>query len=381
MTDVLQIGSGTRVDPAAPALRALAIYLPQFHPVRENDAWWGRGFTEWTNVTKATPLFAGHYQPHLPADLGFTDLRVPDVREAQAKLARAHGIHGFCYYHYWFSGRRILERPFDEVLMSGSPEFPFCLCWANENWTRRWDGQDQEVLLQQDYSPADDVAHIQSLLPAFADPRYIRVGGKPVFLVYRTGLMPEPARTAERWRNEAMRAGIGDLYLIRVENFTRDPVPSDIGFDAAMPFAPDWRSSPPARRPSAIARILRRLKLHDPMLERQNVMSYADLADSFLARPASTYLQYPCVTPMWDNSARRKVGAAIFHDSTPALYERWLRLAGERFVAPSPDENLIFINAWNEWAEGNHLEPCQRWGRAYLDATRDALAAVESARR
>jgi lipopolysaccharide biosynthesis protein len=381
VTDVLQSGRETRVDSASPSLRALAIYLPQFHPVPENDAWWGRGFTEWTNVTKARPLFDGHYQPHLPADLGFCDLRVPEVRQAQAELARAHGIHGFCYYHYWFSGRRILQRPFDDVLASGSPDLPFCLCWANENWTRRWDGQDQEVLLQQHYSAADDTAHIQSLLPAFADPRYIRVDGKPVFLVYRTGLMPEPARTAERWRSEAMRAGIGDLYLIRVENFTRDPVPSDIGFDAAMPFAPDWRSNPPARRPSAIARMLRRLKLHDPVLERQRVMSYADLAESVLARPATGYLQYPCVTPMWDNSARRKVGAAIFHDSTPALYERWLRDAAGRFVPPSPDENLIFINAWNEWAEGNHLEPCQRWGRAYLEATRDALAAVEASRR
>jgi lipopolysaccharide biosynthesis protein len=375
VTDVLPTAAATPVARAKARLRALAIYLPQFHPIPENDLWWGKGFTEWTNVASARPLFRGHHQPHLPADLGYYDLRLPQVREAQAQMARDAGIHGFCYYHYWFSGKRVLERPFTEVLQSGSPDFPFCLCWANENWTRRWDGQDKEILLAQHYSAADDLAHIRSLLPAFADPRYIRIDGRPVFLVYRTALLPDPARTAERWREACVRAGIGDLYLIRVENFTADPVPSSIGFDAAMSFAPDWRSSPPARRPHKLVRIMRRLQLADPFLERQMVMSYADLAANFLARPAAPYVRYPSVTPMWDNSARRRQrGAAIFHGSTPQLYQRWLEQTASRFEPPSHDENLIFINAWNEWAEGNHLEPCQRWGTAYLDATRDALA-------
>jgi lipopolysaccharide biosynthesis protein len=377
MTGTMERTATLQRSSHAEGLRALAIYLPQFHPTPENDAWWGRGFTEWTNVTRATPLFAGHYQPHLPADLGFCDLRLPQVRAAQAELARDAGIHGFCYYHYWFSGRRILERPFNDVLHSGEPDFPFCLCWANENWTRRWDGLERDVLLEQRYSAADDVAHIQALLPAFADSRYIRVDGKPVFLVYRTGLLPEPARTAERWRNEAIRAGIGDLYLIRVENFTSDPVPTDIGFDAAMPFAPDWRMQIPARRASTVQRVMRRMQLSEPLFERQQVMAYADLASSVLSRAPATYLQYPCVTPMWDNTARRRErGAAIFHGSTPDLYRRWLQDAVARFAPPSPDEKFLFINAWNEWAEGNHLEPCQRWGRAYLDATRDVLAAA-----
>lgn len=377
MTGLLEHPATTRASTSPAGLRALAIYLPQFHPIAENDAWWGKGFTEWTNVTRAKPLFAGHYQPHLPADLGFCDLRLPEVRAAQAELARDAGIHGFCYYHYWFSGRRILERPFEEVLQSGDPAFPFCLCWANENWTRRWDGLERDVLLEQRYSAADDVAHIQSLLPAFADSRYIRIDGRPVFLVYRTGLLPEPARTAERWRAEAMRAGIGDLYLIRMENFTADPVPSDIGFDAAMPFAPDWRAQIPARRPSVLQRVLRRMNLVEPLFERQQVMSYDDLASSMLSRRSADYLQFPCVTPMWDNTARRRDrGAAIFHGSTPELYAGWLREAIDRFVPPSSDENLVFINAWNEWAEGNHLEPCQRWGTAYLDATRDVLASA-----
>ena len=361
--------------PVSPQIRALAIYLPQFHPIPENDQWWGTGFTEWTNVSKARPLFPGHHQPHLPTDLGYYDLRLPEVRAAQANMARDAGIHGFCYYHYWFSGRRVLERPFAEVLQSGEPDFPFCLCWANENWTRRWDGHERDVLLQQRYSAADDLAHIQSLFPAFADPRYIRIDGRPVFLVYRTGLLPEPARTAERWRNAAVRAGIGDLYLIRVEAFTDDPAPSDIGFDAAMPFTPDWRALPPARRPSAVHRVLRRMQLADPLLERHAVMEYGDLAAGALARRAVPYVRYPCVTPMWDNSPRRRTqGAAVFEGSTPALYGSWLAEEVARFEAPSPDENLVFINAWNEWAEGNHLEPCSRWGTAYLDATRDVLA-------
>jgi len=189
-------------------IRAIALYLPQFHPVPENDEWWGRGFTEWRNVAKAKALFPGHYQPHLPADLGFYDLRLPEVREAQAELASQHGIHGFCYYHYWFNGRRILERPFNEVLESGKPDFPFCLCWANENWTRVWDGGERNVLLEQHYSFEDDLAHIRSLIPAFKDPRYIRINGKPLFLVYRTELLPDPAKTAALWQKEAIKAGL-----------------------------------------------------------------------------------------------------------------------------------------------------------------------------
>ncbi|MGH9586930.1 MAG: glycoside hydrolase family 99-like domain-containing protein, partial [Acidobacteriaceae bacterium] len=232
MAEVLQM---------ADDVRAIAFYLPQYHPIPENDAWWGKGFTEWTRVVEATRLFHSHCQPQLPEQLGFYDLRVPEVREAQAELARQHGIHGFCYYHYWFNGKRLLERPFTEVLASKRPEFPFCLCWANENWTRRWDGQSQDVLMAQHYSPEGDRAMIRELLPAFRDPRYIRVRGRPLFLVYRAGGLPDPRATAAIWREEAAAAGLPGLYLCRAESLDEAVSPQDptqIGFDAACEFPP-----------------------------------------------------------------------------------------------------------------------------------------------
>ena len=219
-----------------PRVRAIAFYLPQYHPTAENDQWWGTGFTDWTNVVRARPLFPGHYQPRLPADLGFYDLRLPEVREAQAELAREHGIYGFCYYHYWFHGKRLLERPFNKVLASGEPDFPFCLCWANENWTRIWDGLDEKVLIEQ-----DDRRHMRWLAQAFRDRRYIRIGDKPLFLVYRAARMPDPLQTATIWREEARKMGIGDIYLCRVESATGEHGdPQLIGFDAAVEFQPDW---------------------------------------------------------------------------------------------------------------------------------------------
>ncbi len=358
-------------------IKSICFYLPQFHPVPENDEWWGKGFTEWRNVTKARPLFPGHYQPHQPADLGFYDLRLPEVREAQAELARQHGIHGFCYYHYWFNGRRILERPFNDVLESGKPDLPFCLCWANENWTRVWDGGERDVLLEQKYSFEDDLAHIRSLIPAFKDPRYICINGKPLFLVYRTELLPDPAKTAALWQEEAMKAGLPGLYLARVENFVKDVDPNSIGFDAAVEFAPDASKGGEILFRGRMATLLGKLNLLPAVFRDNRVYSYSATMLGMLAKPEPGYPWFRCVSPMWDNSARRSVNANIFIGSTPALFRQWLgKIADRTRQRFEGDERIVFINAWNEWAEGCHLEPDQKWGHAYLEATRDALTAA-----
>jgi Glycosyltransferase WbsX len=359
------------------ALDVVAFYLPQFHPIPENDAWWGQGFTEWRNVAKATPLFPGHYQPHLPGELGFYDLRLPQVREAQADLAREHGVSAFCYYHYWFAGKRLLERPFDEVLASGRPDIPFLLCWANENWTRVWDGGARDVLMPQSYSDGDDVAHFGYLARAFEDPRYVRVDGKPVFLVYRASDLPDARRTTETWRREAKRLGIGELFLCRVDSFAseRYSAPGEWGFDAAVAFIPDYTTLPRPLRRSVFWRGMRTLGLTAKGY-RQNVWQYDDVVADMLARPEPAYPRLPCVTVSWDNSPRRREHAVIYRDATPESYERWLRAEAERLRARDDVPHLLFVNAWNEWAEGSHLEPDAQWGRAYLEATGRVVADV-----
>ena len=372
------------------AVRGVAFHLPQFHPIPENDKWWGKGFTEWTNVVKATQRLPGHYQPHLPADLGFYDLRLPEARAAQAELAATYGIYGFCYYHYWFNGHQLLERPVNDIWKTGEPNFPFCLCWANENWTRRWDGQEAEILLEQKYSLDDDLAHIRALIPFFHDPRYIRVMDRPFLAVYRVALLPDPQRTADIWRREVERAGLKGIFLVQVETGAKEfSDPRNIGFDCSLEFEPRW---------SELGRfqIFRRKWWHRHKLGtgevvfRDNVVyQYEDLVRRALAEPLPAYPRIPCVCPGWDNSPRRKTGAVIFMNSTPERYERWLREIVDRRAARTgvdgnsgiSPESLVFINAWNEWAEGNHLEPCQKWGRAYLEATGRALAAGRNRQR
>lgn len=345
--------------------KLIAFYLPQFHPIPENDEWWGKGFTEWTNVTRARPLYRRHHQPHLPADLGFYDLRLPEVREAQAALAREYGVHGFCYYHYWFSGRRLLERPFNEVLQTGKPELPFCLCWANEQWTRRWNAEGRHVLVKQEYSPEDDVRHIRWLISAFADKRYIRVEGKPLFLVYRVDCLPDAARTAAVWREEAKAAGLGDLFLCSVDGNFQRADPRTTGFDAAVEFQPDLLFYQNIRT-RAWLRFLR-------WAFRRPLLTYDDLVRRAVNGNAPEYRRFRGVTPSWDNTARRGKGAFILEGANPDAYGDWL-VRTIRESAPTADgDRIVFVNAWNEWAEGNHLEPCQRWGRAYLEATRAAL--------
>ncbi len=363
--------------------RLITFYLPQFHPIPENDQWWGKGFTEWKNAVRARPLVKDHYQPHLPSELGFYDLRSPETRQAQADLARQYGIHGFCYYHYWFGGKRLLERPLDEVLASGQPDFPFCVCWANENWTRRWDGEEHEILMQQTYSREDDLAHIRALIPYFQDRRYIKVDGRPLVLIYRVSSLPHPEETAAIWRREANKAGFPDLYLCTVVSLgTLDFDPASIGFDAAVDFPPtcNHRTQPirPLRcRFKGLDRQARRF-FRDPYCEHA-ILRYSDLAKNIMDRAEPPYKLFPGVSPGWDNSARRKRGASVYLGSTPEIYRSWLdhsiNQAQRRFE--NQDERLVFINAWNEWAEGNHLEPDQKWGRRYLEETRRSLESCD----
>lgn len=361
--------AGAEVDgPPGGSARVLAFYLPQFHPIPENDAWWGPGFTEWTSVARGRPAFPGHDQPRLPGELGFYDLRLPEVMEAQAELARSHGVDGFCFYHYWFQGRRLLEAPVERLLVSGRPDLPFCLCWANESWTRAWDGRSDEVLIAQEYSEDDDRAHLRDLLRFFADPRYVRVQGRPLFLVYRPSRLPDPRRTAEAWREEAARAGLPGLHLCGVESFFEDRAgPEAYGFDAAVEFQPDWAN---LGEPLA-----------HPAFGRHRVYDYGAFVAAQLAKPDAPYRRYPCVTPRWDNTARRPDDSLILFNADPEAYVRWLAAALRGRRSRPRDERLVFVNAWNEWGEGCHLEPDLVAGRLWLEATRRAVAAAAAEER
>jgi hypothetical protein len=342
-------------EKAAPPV--VAFYLPQFHPVPDNDAWWGQGFTEWRKVVKGQPLFEGHYQPHMPADLGFYDLRLPEVRWAQAALAREYGIAAFCYYHYWFKGRRILERPFNEVLKSGEPDFPFCLCWANENWTTRWDAGNQHILLAQEYDEADDRDHVRYLIEAFADPRYLRINGRPLLCIYRIQGHPAPQRTLDMWRKEVVAAGLPEPFIVKFDTHGNWEDPARYGCDAAAEFLPHgvWELVPPSPRVTCAP--------------GNQVRDYRDVASYFSTRTQPEWTRYPCVAPGWDNTSRVGDGrAGVFDGTDPDVYETWLRVVRQR-VAAQPDEGVVFVNAWNEWAEGAHLEPDERFGRRFLEAT------------
>jgi len=356
-------------------VRLIAFYLPQFHPIPENDQWWGKGFTEWTNVTKATPLFTGHYQPHLPADLGFYDLRLPEVRKQQAELAQQYGIEGFCYWHYWFNGKQLLEKPFQEVLESGEPDFPFCLAWANEHWSRRWNGMEQDMLQEQIYGgKEDDEAHIQWLIPAFRDKRYITVDGKPLFLIYNPSHLPDPISTITLWRKRVQEAGLPGIYLVAIKSHAKNWEKNwqDFGFDDQLIFQPNWgiiRKASEFIGSQYIAPPLQSLENIDPLR-----INYSE-AWKYLSAFQGKGDEIHSVVPMWDNSARRKYQPVVLDNPSPEEYKRWLALEIDRVKGNPPSHRIVFLNAWNEWAEGNHLEPDQRYGRAFLEATKEAFQA------
>lgn len=349
--------------------RAIAFYLPQFFPIAENDQWWGPGFTEWTNAARARPLYRGHRQPTLPADLGFYDLRVPETRQAQSDLARAYGVEAFAYWHYWFGeGDRILDRPFREVLESGAPEISFCLAWANQTWTGVWHGARGRVLKEQRYpGPADDAAHFATVLPAFIDDRYLRVDGKPVFYVFRPEELPDASVFVERWQGMARQAGLDGLYLVAESSNLLGQGPTysradEDGFDASVAM----------RLPAQVdrlttARMRVRRKLGGP-----EVWPYAD--DVIRTHPPGDSIQ-PCVYPNWDNTPRAGTRGLVLEGATPGKFEANVRDAVRLLAHRPAQERLLWVKSWNEWAEGNHLEPDLDEGHGWLSALKRGLTA------
>ncbi len=354
-------------------MRAIAFYLPQYHPIAENDQWWGEGFTEWTNVRKARPLFRHHRQPVIPGELGYYDLRDSDTREAQASLASAAGISGFCYWHYWFAGQRLLERPFAEVLDSGQPDFPFCLGWANESWSGVWHGNPDKILMQQSYpGPEDEARHFRLLEQAFKDPRYLTVDGKPIFYVYKPRQIPECLRFVEHWQKLAIEAGLKGIHFVG-EDVYIDDHPWDYkanGFDAVVANTPGVaflrlakkRFLPRYLLPRAVHKLLRYPVLH----------KYRDFVAHSQVDPGHGDF-YPAVLPNWDNTPRSGRNGFVLTGASPALFRSQLQYAVQQVEPRPPDKQLVFIKSWNEWAEGNYLEPDRKHGSTYLDVCRSVL--------
>jgi lipopolysaccharide biosynthesis protein len=339
-------------------VKLIAFYLPQFHPIPENDNWWGKGFTEWTNVTKAKPLFEGHYQPRLPADLGFYDLRLSQIRHEQIALAKQYGIYGFCYHYYWFSGSRLLEKPIYDMLLDPASDMPFCLCWANENWTRRWDGREHELLIAQKHAPGDDEEFIRGVVQFFRDPRYIRLNGAPLLIVYQPQQFRNSQQKTKIWREVCTSLGIPKIHLCAALTHGNEEY-QKYGFDSGVQFPPHN---------------LKLETLNDRMEYfnrfRGRVYDYCDVAKSYLGQEYNEDHVFKSVFPSWDNTARRNDCATIVLNATPENYEYWLSQAIKRTSQSSRSgDQIVFINAWNEWAEGCYLEPDQVYQTAFLEST------------
>jgi lipopolysaccharide biosynthesis protein len=344
--------------------RVIAFYLPQYSPIPENDEWHGKGFTEWTNVTKAKPMFRGHYQPILPSELGFYDLRVPETREAQAELAKEYGVEAFCYWHYWFGeGKRILERPFNEVLASGKPDFPFCLAWANASWTGIWYGMEDSKLLEQKYlGEADDTRHFYWALEAFKDPRYVRVHNKPLFFIYDPLAHPYLTEFMSLWQRLAIQEGLEGIYFVGATYNDEDLA----GVDATARLDPF--EMPPQSKLNRLLSLLKQRLLGHP----RRVMQYEEVVDCLEKRQLRKN-ELPVITPNWDNTARSGTRGSVIVGAHPDKFATMIRNTLKKLDQKPQDERIIFVEAWNEWAEGNYLEPDRKFGRGFLEAIKRSI--------
>ncbi len=373
--------------------RLIAFYLPQFHPIPENDKWWGKGFTEWTNVAKAKPLFKGHYQPHVPADLGFYDLRLPEIRKQQAEMAREAGVEGFCYWHYWMGGgRMLLERPFQEVLQSGEPDFPFCLGWANGNWSNRsWSQggfmKKNSVLMEQTYGHDDYIKHFEYVLPAFKDERYIQVDGKPLFYVHDPNTVSNMKDFIETWRNLAVENGLKGIYFVgKTDNITfreigkqgegkyvvpKDDIAKDLykhilgyGFDAVNSrglYRAEYKLE------GRYSTIIRKMYYKIFKVGLLKTFKQSDINKHIYVNEDKWEQVHPTILPGFDRSPREGKMAVIYTDSTPEVFDNQVKQAIELVKDKQPEHRIIFLQAWNEWAEGNHVEPDLKFGHGFLD--------------
>lgn len=359
--------------------RVIAMYLPQYHPFKENDEWWGKGFTEWTNVGKATPLFKGHYQPRVPADLGYYDLRLPIVREEQAELARQAGVEGFMYWHYWFgNGKTLMANIFQEVLESGKPDFPFCLGWANHSWTRRTWNSDAQMhkdldLMKQEY-PDDEEMHFNAVLPAFKDKRYITVDGKPIFVVYDPLGHPHCAEFIKRWRKLAAEAGLKGIHFVGnsagwSENNKKI---LDLGFDA-LTIGNQWNAQTAVNGGYIPMMIKHKLRKYFPRIAPLDKYPYKKIIKHLFSDADKAENSYPQIIPNWDRSPRGGRRAVIYTGSTPELFKQHVEQALSLIANKQEEHKILFLRSWNEWAEGNYMEPDLKFGHGYIDALREAL--------
>lgn len=354
-------------------IRPIAFYLPQFHPIPENDKWWGRGFTEWTNVAKAQPLFKGHWQPRLPADLGFYDLRVPEVREAQAQLANDYGVYGFCYWHYWFSGKRILERPFIEMVESGKPNFPFCIAWANQTWQGTWHGlSNNEILLQQSYpGKADYISHFYSLLTAFQDNRYIEVNGKKLVFIFQPMDFPDTKQFIDCWQELAIKEALNGIHFVGM-HMPFDWQPEKYSYDSMIVGLINRDKYKTEQQENKLKQKIIK-KLFQSKIERMpTIVSYKKYVDDYPENLLSKY-QYPWIMADWDNTPRVGADGWLFEGATAKLFGELSTKAFEETENKGNDEKIVIVRSWNEWAEGNYLEPDNKWGLSYLEEFKKSL--------